>query len=127
MRGPGSRLAALVLALAFGAAGAHSLGSSSPTGAARSVDAASALGAKAPHVAVAGLTGAATGGGWERAETERTGSGAGADRSRRIAREAAPRSSLAPASGALPSELPARWSGGLLGLAASPANAPPGS
>lgn len=127
MRGLGSRLAALALALAFGAAGAHSLGTSSPAGAACSIDLGSAPSVTAPRLSVSGLPRASTGGGWTRTETDRTGSGPGADGTCRVLVGAFLHPTLAPASSTEPLELPARRSGGLLGLAASPANAPPGS
>lgn len=127
MRGLGSRLAALALALALGAAGAHSLGTSSPTGAACSVGGRSAPTATAPHLAVTGLPRSATGGGWKRAESGGTGSGPGADGTCRVRVEAPLHPTAARIEATERLELPARQASGLLGLAASPANAPPGS
>jgi hypothetical protein len=127
MRGLGSRLAALALALTIGAAGAHSLGTSSPTGAACSVDSASAPSAPAPHLEVTGLPRTSTGSGWKRAEFGGTGWGPGVDGTCRVRVEAALHPTLARVAGTELLELPARRSGGLLGLAASPANAPPRS
>ena len=127
MRGLGLRRSAFALALSFGAAGAHSLGARSPTGVACSIDVAAAPSTTAADLAVAALPRAASGGGWTRTETERSGSSADAERACRARSTASAHPSLTSATGAGLSALPVRRSGGLLGLAASPANAPPGS
>lgn len=127
MRELGSRLAALALALVFGAAGGQPPGSSSPTGSACSVEAAAPASATDSGLAVTGLPRASTGGGWKRAESERTGSTPEGDDTCRAEVQASPRPADAPQPGAKRSGLPNRRSSGLLGLATSPANAPPGS
>ena len=127
MRGLGSRLAALALALPLGAAGAHSLGTPSPTDAACSADALAAD-ATVSYLSTAGVgLRVAPAGGWERAETERTGSRPVGDHACRLRPHASapPRRALIARSRAR--GLPVRGSVGLLGLHTSPANAPPGS
>jgi len=127
MRGPRSRLAAVVLALTLGAAGAHSWG---VTAAASS---ASCLASSAGHVAGAERSSigawqrVATGGGWKRAESERSGSGAGGERACRGEAGASPGHPVPRAPASAPAGPKARGSVGLLGLGASPANAPPRS
>jgi hypothetical protein len=141
MRGQSSRLAAVALALLLGAAGAHSLGVTPPAGAASCFMAADDRGrvadpghAASNHVqrsspfAAAGLTSRTAAGGWKGAESERTGAGSNGHvrgcplrpaRSFDEARHATTR--------AVPAGITAPISRGLLGLATSPANAPPGS
>lgn len=128
LRGLRSRLAALALALAFGAAGAHSSGTSSPTGAACSADAAAAHAAGLPHASAVGLgSRAATGAGWKRAETERIGTAPEGGGTCRVLLEASAHPFHARSPSGERRGLPARRSNGLLGLGTSPANAPPGS
>jgi len=128
MRGPSSRLAAVALALSLGAAGARSLGAVLPSGAAScsraSPDATSNHLATLPEWREGG-SGAL---GWRGTDPERTGSTPDDKGPRRGARIAAPRGAwlsgplLAGTQG-----LSAQRTRGLLGLAGTPANAPPGS
>jgi hypothetical protein len=129
MRGQRSRFAVLALALAFGAAGTLSSGSTPTDRAAScSVDRV-AGGAAAPrHAALAGTDQrTAAGEGWQRTEPER--GECGCERGRHCRRAGAVthvrlRQAV---SASTAFELPGRRSGGLLGLGTSPANAPPGS
>jgi hypothetical protein len=128
MRDLGSCLAALALSLALGAAGTQSSGTSSATGVAPSVEGVSPQITSASQPATLGLgPRTAAGGGWKRVEGERTGSGGDADRAHRIRADASRLRAPAPGSGQGPFGAPTRRSGGLLGLDAAPANAPPRS
>jgi len=128
MREPRSRLTPLALALVLGAAGAYSSGvtsSASPAPCLASSAGASTAGAE--RSAITAWQRVATGGGWKRTESERSGSGAGSARACRHEVAASPRrlTPLAPADA--PAGPKHRGSVGLLGLGTSPANAPPRS
>jgi hypothetical protein len=131
MRGLSLRLAASALALTLGAAGAHSLGAPSPAGEAQCSAAVASTGDAAglPHLASPGFTHlASAGGGWKRAESDRTRAGSHDQPKPCRKHVASTRRHRQPGTTRLASSgLPARGSSGLLGLAATPANAPPGS
>jgi len=130
MRGLSSRLAASALALALGVAGAHSLGAPSPAGASCS-DALATTGhvAEWPHLSAPSFTQRpAGGGGWKRAESDRSGSGSDSHpRPCRARAQPASHHPPPPTLRPVPLRLPAGGTVGLLGLGTSPANAPPGS
>lgn len=128
MRGLRSRWSALALALSLGAAGAHSLGTPSPAGAAScSIDLAGAGVGAQSQGGPAFVEPTASSTGWTRSQSERSDSGL--ERERACRPRLALEQRLASASSAKASDLalPARASGGLLGLISSPANAPPRS
>ena len=129
MRGPDSRPAIVALAFLLGAAGASSLGTPSPAGAAECLPELGGHAAPASSLARAGPPpAAAPAEAWRETNPERTGtSGKGEPRSWRhrhatelagARRPAAERDEWARATGRAT---------GLLGLLGSPANAPPGS
>jgi len=131
MRGLSSRLAVFALALVIGAAGARSLGSTSPAGTAScSPGPLAGHAAPAAHFATIVLGPRTTPvGGWKRTETRGSGPldevGPRPCGGHLVAAAQHPRGKT---DASLPHRLPSRRAGGLLGLAtSSPANAPPGS
>jgi hypothetical protein len=128
MRGPSSRLAVVALALALGAAGSRSLGSPSAAGPSPCLAAPGvAHAAGAERSSIGGWQRVASGGGWKQAESERSGSGATGERSCRGDAVRSPRPPAPRASARAPAGVEVHGSVGLLGLGASPANAPPRS